>query len=87
MAQTGKKVKAMSRRCQVTGTGPTFGNHVSRSHRRTRRRFDANVQRKRYWVPSLGRQLTLRVSARGIKTIDQRGIEAVVVDLRGRGEI
>lgn len=77
----------MSRICQVTGTRPAFGNNVSHSHRRTRRRFDVNVQHKRYWVPSLGRHLTLRVSARGIKTIDQRGIEAVVADLRNRGEI
>ncbi|KRB80368.1 50S ribosomal protein L28 [Nocardioides sp. Root190] len=77
----------MSRRCQVTGVGPRFGNHVSHSHRRTRRRFDANIQRKRYWVPSEGRHVTLRVSARGIKTIDQRGIEAVVAELRTRREI
>ena len=76
----------MARTCQVTGARPAFGNNVSHSHRRTRRRFDVNIQRKRYWVPSLGRHLTLRVSARGIKTIDQRGIEAVVADLRARGE-
>lgn len=76
----------MARTCQVTGARPAFGNNVSHSHRRTRRRFDVNVQRKRYWVPSLGRHVTLRVSARGIKTIDQRGIEAVVADLRARGE-
>lgn len=77
----------MAQVCQVTGNRPVFGNNVSHSHRRTRRRFDVNIQRKRYWVPSLGRHLTLRVSARGIKTIDQRGIEAVVSDLRARGEI
>lgn len=77
----------MSQVCQVTGARPVFGNNVSHSHRRTRRRFDVNIQRKRYWVPSLGRHLTLRVSARGIKTIDQRGIETVVADLRARGEI
>ncbi|GAA1511514.1 50S ribosomal protein L28 [Nocardioides humi] len=76
----------MSRVCQVTGTAPAFGNNVSHSHRRTRRRFDVNIQRKRYWVPSLGRHVTLRVSARGIKTIDQRGIESVVAELRARGE-
>ncbi len=76
----------MARTCQVTGARPGFGNNVSHSHRRTRRRFDVNIQRKRYWVPSLGRHVTLRVSARGIKTIDQRGIEAVVADLRARGE-
>ena len=50
----------MSQVCQVTGTTPRFGNSLSHSHRRTRRRFDVNVQRKRYWVPSLGRHITVR---------------------------
>lgn len=76
----------MSRTCQVTGAQPGFGHNVSHSHRRTKRRFDVNLQRKRYWVPSLGRQVTLRVSARGIKTIDQRGIDAVVAEILARGE-
>lgn len=76
----------MSQVCQVTGARPAFGNRVSHSHRRTRRRFDVNVQRKRYWVPSLRRNVTLRVSARGVKAIDRRGIEAVVADLLRRGE-
>ena len=76
----------MSRSCQVTGREPGFGKAVSHSHRRTRRRFDVNVQSKRYWVPSLGRRVTLRVSARGIKVIDARGIESVVADLLARGE-
>ncbi|WKN48698.1 50S ribosomal protein L28 [Nocardioides sp. Arc9.136] len=78
----------MSRTCQVTGRTPGFGHHVSHSHRRTNRRFDVNVQRKRYWVPSLGRSVTLRVSARGIKVIDVRGIDAVVAEvLRRDGRI
>lgn len=75
----------MTRTCQVTGAEPGFGHRVSHSHRRTKRRFDVNVQRKRYWVPSLGRRVTLTVSARGIKTIDQRGIESVVADIQTRG--
>ena len=75
----------MSRICQVTGAKPAFGHHVSHSHRRTNRRFDVNIQSKRYWVPSLGRNVTLTLSARGIKTIDQRGIDAVVADIRSRG--
>ncbi len=75
----------MSRNCVVTGARPGFGNNVSHSHRRTRRRFDVNMQRKKYYVPSLGRTITLDLSARGIKTIDQRGIEAGVRDLRARG--
>lgn len=75
----------MSRTCQVTGATPGFGNNVSHSHRRTRRRFDVNVQRKRYWVPSLGRHVPLYLSARGIKTIDRRGIDVVVADLLAAG--
>ena len=76
----------MSARCQVTGAVPGFGRTVSHSHRRTSRRFDPNVQRKKYFVPSLGRTVTLTLSARGIKTVDRRGIEAVLADLRRRGE-
>lgn len=76
----------MSRTCQVTGARPGFGHHVSHSHRRTNRRFNVNIQTKHYWVPSLGRKVTLRLSTTGIKTIDQRGIEAVIADLRARGE-
>ncbi len=76
----------MSNHCQVTGARPSFGKNVSHSHRRTSRRWDVNVQKKRYFVPSLGRTVTLTVSARGIKTIDKRGIEAVVADMRARGE-
>ena len=76
----------MSAYCQVTGRRPGFGNNVSHSHRKTRRRWDPNIQRRRYWVPSLGRTVSLNVSAKGIKTIDRRGIDAVVGELLARGE-
>lgn len=76
----------MSRVCQVTGRSPGFGHNVSHSHRRTKRRFNVNIQRKRYWVPSLGRAVTLRVSARGMKVIAARGIDAVVAEMSARGE-
>ncbi|MFT3873411.1 MAG: 50S ribosomal protein L28 [Nocardioides sp.] len=76
----------MSRICQVTGAKPSFGNSVSHSQRHTKRQWKVNIQSKRYWVPSLGRYVTLRVSARGIKTIDQRGIDAVVAGILARGE-
>ncbi|MCW3157909.1 50S ribosomal protein L28 [Micropruina sonneratiae] len=75
----------MARTCQVTGARPGFGNNVPHSHRRTRRRFDVNVQNRGYWVPSLGRTVRLRLSARGIKVVDRRGIEAVVADLLAQG--
>lgn len=76
----------MSAVCQVLGTQPGFGHAISHSHVRTKRRFNPNIQRKRYWVPSLGRHVTLRVSARGIKTIDKVGIDVVVARILSRGE-
>ncbi|MDC7122273.1 50S ribosomal protein L28 [Cellulomonas fimi] len=76
----------MSARCQVLGTTPGFGHAVSHSHRRTKRRWDPNVQRRRYDVPSLRRRVTLTVSARGIKTIDRLGIDVVVARMLARGE-
>ena len=76
----------MAAHCQVTGAGPNFGHSISHSHRRTKRRFDPNIQKKTYWVPSLRRNVTLTLSAKGIKVIDARGIESVVKDLLARGE-
>lgn len=76
----------MARVCQVTGRRPVSGNNVSHSHRATKRRFSPNLQRKRYWLASENRWIRLRVSARGIKVIDKRGIERVVAEIRARGE-
>ncbi|KGF20245.1 50S ribosomal protein L28 [Pseudoglutamicibacter albus] len=76
----------MAQRCQVTGAVPGFGHSISHSHRRTKRRWDLNIQKKRYYVPSLGRTITLNLSTKGIKTIDARGIEAVVAELKAKGE-
>jgi large subunit ribosomal protein L28 len=72
--------------CQVTGATPGFGHSISHSHRRTKRRFDVNIQKKTYWVPSLKRNVTLTLSAKGIKVIDARGIDSVVKELIARGE-
>lgn len=80
------KEVGMSAHCQVTGRVPGFGKAVSHSHKRTNRRWNPNIQRRRFYLPSQGRYVTLRVSAKGIKTIDRRGIEAVVADIRARGE-
>ncbi|WP_419842374.1 50S ribosomal protein L28 [Candidatus Poriferisodalis sp.] len=76
----------MSKICQVTGRRPHSGFNVSHSHRRTKRWFKPNIQRKRFWVPNEGRWVTLTVSAKGIKTINKRGIESVMAELRRRGE-
>ncbi|GAB76836.1 large subunit ribosomal protein L28 [Austwickia chelonae] len=76
----------MSRHCQLSGAEPRFGKTISHSHRRTSRRFDPNIQKKTYYVPSLGRRVTLRLSASSIKTIDSIGIEAAVKRIQARGE-
>jgi large subunit ribosomal protein L28 len=76
----------MSRICQVTGRKPAFGNNVSHSHRKTRRRWNPNIQTKRFWVPNEKRWVTLTVSAKGVKTINKHGIERVMADMRRRGE-
>jgi large subunit ribosomal protein L28 len=75
----------MSAHCQVTGRSLGFGNTVSHSHGRTRRRWNPNIQTKTYLLPSEGRRIKLRVSAKGIKVIDRDGIEAVVARLRRAG--
>ncbi|MFJ8312361.1 MULTISPECIES: 50S ribosomal protein L28 [unclassified Streptomyces] len=75
----------MSAHCQLTGAQPGFGNRISHSHRRTSRRFDPNIQRKRYWLPSEGRHVRLVLSTKAIKTVDVIGIEAAVARIRARG--
>ncbi|MBF0724259.1 50S ribosomal protein L28 [Sanguibacter inulinus] len=76
----------MSAVCQVLGTQPGFGHSISHSHVRTKRRFNPNIQKKRFWVPSLGRTVTLRVSTRGLKTIDKLGIDVIAARILARGE-
>lgn len=77
----------MSKHCQVLGTRAHVGNAVSHSHRKTRRTFSPNLQRKRYYVPSLGRTVTLTLTPKGMKTIDRQGIGAVAARLIESGEI
>ncbi|GAA2650039.1 MULTISPECIES: 50S ribosomal protein L28 [Nonomuraea] len=76
----------MSAHCQLTGAKPVFGNNVSHSHRRTRRRWNPNIQHRRYWLPSEGRHVRLTLSARAIRTVDKIGVEAAVARIRARGE-
>ena len=79
------KVYAMSRVCQVTGKGPKTGNTVSHANNRKRRRFLPNLHTHRFWLESEKRFVSLRVSTRGLRTIEKRGIEVVVADLRADG--
>ena len=75
----------MSRVCQVTGKGPMSGNHVSHANNKSRRRFLPNLHRHRFWVESEQRWVKLRVSTKGLRSIDKRGIDAVLAGLRRRG--
>ena len=75
----------MSRRCQLTGREPGFGRNVSHSNRRTSRRFDPNIQHKRFWLAEEGRWVRLRLSAKGIKTVDRIGVPAAVARIRAAG--
>ncbi|ARP94865.1 50S ribosomal protein L28 [Bordetella genomosp. 13] len=76
----------MARVCQVTGKGPMVGNNVSHANNKTKRRFLPNLQSRRFWVESENRWVRLRVTASAIRTIDKNGIDAVLADLRARGE-
>jgi len=74
----------MSRVCQVTGKKPMLGNNVSHANNKTRRRFLPNLQYRRFWVEAENRWVSLRVSQAGLRTIDRKGIEAVLAEIRAR---
>ena len=76
----------MSRVCQVTGKKPIVGNTVSHANNKRRRRFLPNLHTHRFWLESEKRFLSLRVSANGMRIIDKKGLEAVVAEMRKRGE-
>jgi large subunit ribosomal protein L28 len=76
----------MSRVCQVTGKKTVMGNNVSHAMNKTRRRFLPNIQTHRFWVESENRWVRLRVSAKGMRVIDKKGIDAVLAEIRHRGE-
>ena len=75
----------MSRYCSVTGKKPMFGNNVSHAKNKTRRRFNINLQKKKFWLSDEKRFVTLRVSTRGMRIIDKKGIRKVIDDLKSRG--
>lgn len=76
----------MARVCQVTGKRPMVGNNVSHANNKTKRRFLPNLQRRRLWVESENRWVTLRLSNAALRTIDKKGVDAVLAEMRARGE-
>jgi len=75
----------MSRVCEITGRKPMVGCNVSHSNRKTKRRFEVNLITKRFWLEEERRWITLRLSARAIRTIDKKGLAAVLKEARAKG--
>ncbi|MDC3034551.1 50S ribosomal protein L28 [bacterium] len=75
----------MSKVCQISGKKVMFGNNVSKALNRTRRRFDANIIRKRFFVPEEDKWITLNVSTAVLKTINKKGISAVLKEAKKKG--
>ena len=75
----------MSKVCQVTGKKPMFGNNVSHANNKTRRKFNVNLQRKKFWLPEENRYITLRLSMHGLRIINKKGISRVIKELRAKG--
>ena len=76
----------MARVCQVTGKSPMTGNNISHANNKTKRRFLPNLQRRRFWVETENRWVSLRLTNAALRTIDKNGIDAVLSEMRARGE-
>ncbi|QPT39653.1 50S ribosomal protein L28 [Oligella ureolytica] len=76
----------MARVCQVTGKRPMTGNKVSHAQNKTKRRFLPNLQSRRFWVESENRWVRLRISTSALRTIDKKGIDAVLAEMRANGQ-
>lgn len=76
----------MARVCQVTGKAPMVGNNVSHANNRTKRRFLPNLQRRRFWVETENRWISLRLTTNALRTIDKNGIDVVLAELRATGQ-
>jgi large subunit ribosomal protein L28 len=76
----------MARVCQVTGKKAMSGHNVSHANNKTKRRFNPNLHERRFWVASEKRWVKLKVSTNALRTIDKNGIDAILADLRARGE-
>lgn len=77
----------MARVCQVTGKKPMVGNNVSHANNRTKRRFLPNLHYRKFWIEGEKRWINMRVSSAGLRTIDKKGIEVVLAELRAKGKI
>ncbi len=77
----------MSKICDITGKKPQVGNNVSHSNIKTKRRFNPNLQKKRFYIPEEDKWITLKVSTSAIRTINKNGISSVLKKARANGMI
>ena len=77
----------MSKTCEITGKKVMFGNNVSKSLNRTKRRFDINLIKKRFFIPDENKWITLKISASALKTINKKGISEVLKEARKQGKV
>ena len=75
----------MARVCQITGKAPMVGHNVSHANNKTKRRFLPNLQRRRFWVEGENRWISLRLTTNALRTIDKKGIDVVIAEMRARG--
>ena len=75
----------MSKVCQISGKKVQFGNNVSKAINKTKRRFNANIITKRFYIPEQDRWIKLKVSTSVLKTINKKGISAVLKDAKSKG--
>lgn len=75
----------MSKVCDLTGKRPRVGNNVSHANNKTKRRFNPNLQKKRFYIPEEDKWITLRVSTSALRTINKNGINAVLKEARKKG--
>ena len=75
----------MSKVCQLTGRKPLVGNHVSHSNKKVKRRFNLNLQKKKFYIPELDQEVTLKVSARALRTISKKGLYAYIKEQEKKG--
>ena len=81
------QTKVMSRICQITGKKVMVGNNVSHANNKTKRKFYPNLQTKKFFVPETGETVILKVSAKAIRTINKKGIAAVLAEAKANGNI
>ena len=75
----------MTKKCELTGVLPLKGHNVSHANNKTRRKFNVNLQKKKFWIPEENRYITLRISMHGLRIINKKGITRVVRELRHKG--